>query len=185
VNPHRYILNRTWNAQHRGIVNFIMLNPSTADDVFDDATIRRCIGFAKRWGFSGLVVTNLFAFRATDPKDLRKLAATNPAYAVGDGNTDWIEQEAAKAEAVVCAWGNGGGLLGRDLWIANRLLENHDLLCIRRTKEGNPVHPVREPYTDAPEAFMYRRLAPKNGMESEELDFAGGSDGIPQGGARE
>jgi hypothetical protein len=52
MSNHRYVLRREWNQNVRGILNWIMLNPSTADDHFDDPTIRRCVGFAKRWGFS-------------------------------------------------------------------------------------------------------------------------------------
>jgi hypothetical protein len=154
---HRYILSRTWNVQKRGCVNFIMLNPSTADDVFDDATIRRCVGFAKRWGFSGLVVTNLFAFRATDPKDLERMAAVDPVRAIGEENDDTIQRCARHADAIVCAWGNGGSLHGRDLKVASSLLDEYDLRCIRKSKLGMPVHPVREAYTDAPIMFMYKR----------------------------
>ena len=143
-----------------GIVNFIMLNPSTADDVFDDATIRRCIGFAKRWGFSGLVVTNLFAYRATQPKDLKTLLATNGGFrlAIGEDNTAHLDREAKNAKAVVCAWGDNCDVLPhRDLDVV-AMLRNYDLFCIRRTKKGNPVHPCREPYTDSPEIF-YSKLA--------------------------
>ncbi len=140
-----------------GTVNFIMLNPSTADDVFDDATIRRCIGFAKRWGFSGLVVTNLFAFRATDPADLVALAMRDLVAARGGENDHHIQEQARDASAIVCAWGNGGGLRGEDLRVASSLLDSYDLLCIRRSKIGNPVHPVREAYTDAPIPFMCKR----------------------------
>jgi len=158
---HRYLLRREWNKQARDIVHFIMPNPSTADDVFDDPTIRRCIGFAKRWGFSGLVVTNLFAYRATDPADLIALAKKDPALAVGDHDGRSIEYWAEHSEITVAAWGNNvdaGPLRGRDLWIANRLLDHRDLYCIRRTKAGNPAHPVREPYTDEPVKFMYKRV---------------------------
>ena len=68
---YRYSLTRKWEAW-KGTVNFIMLNPSTADAQEDDPTIRRCIGFAKAWGYGGIVVTNLFAYRATNPKELKK-----------------------------------------------------------------------------------------------------------------
>jgi hypothetical protein len=155
---HRYILSRTWNTQKRGVVNFIMLNPSTADDVFDDATIRRCVGFAKRWGFSGLAVTNLFAFRATDSRELERLAGVDLVRAIGEENDDTIQRCARHSDAIVCAWGNRGSLRGRDLQVAGSLLDAHELLCIRRSKDGNPVHPVREAYTDGPIPFMYKRI---------------------------
>ena len=84
-------------------MNFIMLNPSTADDEFDDATIRRCVGFAKRWGFHGLVVTNLFAYRATKPSDLKALAARDLRLAIGERNEEHLRREADAAHSVVCA----------------------------------------------------------------------------------
>jgi hypothetical protein len=156
---HRYVLRRTWLGEG-GIVNFIMLNPSTADDFFDDATIRRCVGFAKRWGFSSLVVTNLFAYRATQPKDLMALVGHNAGLAIGDENDVHLDREAKGAKAIVCAWGDNCNnvLLHRDLDVISTLRER-DLLCIRRTKKGNPAHPVREAYTDGPELFYPRLIA--------------------------
>jgi hypothetical protein len=160
---HRYVLRRSWMG-NGGVVNFIMLNPSTADDVFDDATIRRCVGFAKRWGFSGLVVTNLFAYRATQPKDLKALLNTSGGWrlAIGDDNTAHLDREAKNAKTIVCAWGDNVDSLPeyathRDLDVI-QMLRVYDLYCIRRTKRGNPAHPVREPYKDAPELF-YSKLS--------------------------
>src|SRR6266478_2655415 len=106
MSNYRYVLRRNWLGSG-GLLNFVMLNPSTADDVFDDATIRRCVGFAKRWGFSSLVVTNLCAYRATQPNDLWALVNLENArhLAIGEGNTVHIEREAKMAHQVVCAWG--------------------------------------------------------------------------------
>ena len=114
---HRYVLRREWLGAG-GSVNFIMCNPSTADDQRDDATIRRCVGFAKLWGYTRLVVTNLYAFRATDPKDLRALATKDPDCAIGGReNAEHIQREAAGASAIICAWGDNGDavILHRDL----------------------------------------------------------------------
>jgi hypothetical protein len=151
-----------------GVVNFIMLNPSTADDVFDDATIRRCVGFAKRWGFSGLVVTNLFAYRATQPTDLIALLNTSGGWhlAVGEDNAAHIDREAKAAKAVVCAWGDNCDRMPeyashRDLDVIF-MLRFRDLFCIRHTAKGNPAHPVRERYTDAPILF-HSALIENNG----------------------
>jgi hypothetical protein len=129
-----------------------MCNPSTANDVFNDPTIRRCIGFAKVWGYSGLVVTNLFAFRATNPKDLRVFAAKDLPSAIGIDNDAHLGIEARSAETIVCAWGNNGTLRGRDIQVIG-MLSMYDLYCIRLSKDGNPVHPVREEYTRAPIKF--------------------------------
>jgi hypothetical protein len=70
---YRYALWRTWNALQPGVL-FVGLNPSTADATTDDPTIRRCIGFAKRWGYGGITMANVFAYRATDPREMTVLA---------------------------------------------------------------------------------------------------------------
>jgi hypothetical protein len=163
MTTHRYTLRRQWIGGD-GIVNFIMLSPSTADDVLDDATIRRCVGFGKRWGFNGLTVTNLFAYRAThlfayratQPKDLKALLNTIGGFhlAIGEDNTAHIDREAKRSKMVVCAWGDNCDVLPhRDLDVIQMLRFNRDLYCIRRTARGNPAHPVRERYTDAPVIF--------------------------------
>lgn len=147
-----------------GVVNFIMLNPSMADDTTDDATVRRCVGFAKRWGYCGLVVTNLFAYRATQPKDLKNLLMTNGGFmtAIGDDNTAHLDREAHMAHLVVCAWGDNVDTMPdyighRDLDVVS-MLRSRDLYCIRKTKAGNPAHPVREPYTYAPLRFYPKTI---------------------------
>jgi hypothetical protein len=157
---HRYVLTRNWGFTYPGkVLNWIMLNPSTADDVFDDATIRRCIGFSKRWGFDGMVVTNLCAYRATDPKGLARIWKDNRELAIGGAdNARHIQREAAQSHSVVCAWGDNCDLVfHRDLDVVSGL-RDRDLLCIRRTAKGNPAHPVRERYTDKPEVFFSRLL---------------------------
>ena len=156
-NRHRYTLRRSWLGDG-GIVNFIMLNPSTADDVFDDATIRRCVGFAKMWGFSKLTVTNLFAYRATDPNDLKRLLATDGGWrvAVGEDNTAHLDREARTSSLIVCAWGDNCEMANSHAQdkAMMRMLRQYDLYCIRKTARGNPAHPVRERYTDAPVLYL-------------------------------
>jgi hypothetical protein len=157
-NNHRYTLRRSWIG-NGGVVNFIMLNPSTADDQFDDATIRRCVGFAKRWGFCGIVVTNLFAYRATQPKDLKALLMTERGFRLGIGerSAEHLDREARMAHIVVCAWGDNVESMPEYIGRRDRdvmgMLNYRDLYCIRLSARGNPVHPVREPYTDAPVKF--------------------------------
>lgn len=102
---YRYELKRTWNppVEH---LTFVMLNPSTADASIDDPTIRRCIGFAKRDGWGGIVVWNLYALRATDPAELRR--HRDP---IGPYNDSHLSREflhiAREGRAVVAAWGAG------------------------------------------------------------------------------
>lgn len=148
TNNHRSLLVREWLG-NGGAVNWIMLNPSTADDVFDDPTIRKCIGFSKRWGFSRLVVTNLFTFRATDPKDLKRCADVDWARAVGLADGALIEQAKA-ATIIVAAWGNHGNLYGRAKDVVERVLPGRKFYCIGITKQGMPLHPVMAGYTNKP-----------------------------------
>ena len=96
---YRYRLWREWDRS-RAVVAFVMLNPSTADASRDDPTIRRCIGFARAWGFGGVEVANLFALRATDPRHLR--GVPDP---VGPRNARSLKLALAHASLVVVAWG--------------------------------------------------------------------------------
>lgn len=155
TNNHRLILRREWIGTGR-TVNWIMLNPSTADDVFDDPTIRKCIGFSKRWGFSRLVVTNLFTFRATDPKDLIACAKRDYARAVGWADRALIEQ-ANSSDLVVAAWGTYGDLHGRAGDVRHRVLPEQAFYCIGVTKSGMPLHPVMAAYTPAPVPYLWPR----------------------------
>jgi len=152
MTPHRTTLFREWIGTG-GRVNWIMLNPSTADDVFDDPTIRKCVGFSKHWGFSGLVVTNLFSFRATYPADLRAMVQVDYARAVGDNDRHLIEQAAA-ADLVVAAWGTHGNLAGRAHDVLCRVLPETTLYCISKTKGGFPLHPCMAKYTES--TVLYR-----------------------------
>ena len=108
---YRYTLYREWPMSEdcrEGYAMFIGLNPSTADETNDDATIRRCRGFAKSWGFSKMWMLNLFAFRATLPKDM--MSALDP---IGPENDRYL-QEYAERGFVVAAWGRSGEFMQRD-----------------------------------------------------------------------
>lgn len=129
---YRYDLLRRWGPG--AAVNFIGLNPSTADATLDDPTIRRCIGFAKTWGFDALWMTNLFALRATDPKVM--LAAEEP---FGSMNDVAIKTAAIRSELVVAAWGVHGAHLDADVNARATLRHLHHLGL---TKGGHPKHPL-------------------------------------------
>lgn len=127
---YRYELWRIWD-DNKPKVMFIMLNPSTADADANDPTIRRCIGYAKSWGYGGLYVGNLFGFRATNPKDLKRIA--NP---IGDDNKIHLEHMQSKCKLIVCAWGNGQGK-------PERIFKKFDNLnYIELCKDGTPKHPL-------------------------------------------
>lgn len=129
----RYTLNRTWGPGSR--VAFIGLNPSTADELEDDPTIRRCIGFAKSWGYGSLLMLNLFGLRSTDPKKL--YTVNNP---VGGANDFQIHRGFIRAQRIVAAWGVHGEYLGRGEEIRRQY---HDRLWhLGLTKGGYPKHPL-------------------------------------------
>lgn len=130
---YRYQLWRIWDTSTLPL-NVIGLNPSTADEAMDDPTIRRCIQFAKRWGYGGLLMTNLFAFRATDPKVMKQ--AVEP---VGAENDQWLKESAAGAGLILAAWGNHGTHLGRDRTVQKII---SGAMCFRLTKQGQPEHPL-------------------------------------------
>lgn len=131
---YRYTLWRIWTANPKRICMFIGLNPSTADELENDPTVRRCIGFAQREGCDALVMTNIFAFRATDPDDMK--ATESP---IGVHNNDWLVRCSRLASVVVAAWGVHGAYLGRAAEVAN-LIPN--LNCLGTTAEGHPRHPL-------------------------------------------
>ena len=132
---YRYRLTRTLQGKKKPLL-IIGLNPSTADATHNDPTIRRCIGFAERWGHSELVVTNLFSFRSTQPDGLKKTKAP-----VGPDTDEILQNEAAKAGTILAAWGVHGGLFNRNLEVL-KLLEDYPLFCLGITKAGHPRHPL-------------------------------------------
>ncbi len=131
---YRYGLTRTFFTG-TGTVLFIMLNPSTADAEMDDPTIRRCIGFARRWGFQELKVGNLFALRATDPRELKRVS--DP---IGPENDRYLMHMSGSADAVIAAWGAHGIYRNRSQHVLG-LLEG-TVECLGLTKQGYPRHPL-------------------------------------------
>lgn len=124
---------------------FIMLNPSTADGAQDDPTIRRCVGFASAFGYDRLEVLNLFAYRATNPKELLELNDSDDP--VGPSNRaafDHVLDGAFPVGTIICAWGCHGAHLGQDEtalgWIGDR-----KRFALGLTKDGHPKHPLYLP----------------------------------------
>lgn len=141
----RYALTREWGPRAPLVV--IGLNPSTATATEDDPTVRRCIGFARRWGMGGLVMLNIFAYRATDPRELRRV--TDP---VGVRNNDALRVLTAGVPHVLCAWGSHGAYRARGGFVAE-LLADRPLRCFGRTKGGHPRHPLYLRSDSQPEAY--------------------------------
>ena len=137
---YRYALTRSADGPHEPGAQsavFCMLNPSTADASVDDPTIRRCRGFAREWGCDGLFVVNLYALRATNPKDLWK--ADDP---VGPCNDSTLRGVAKNVRRIVCAWGTNAKpdrvRAALDLWACTPV----ELVCLGVTRAGHPRHPL-------------------------------------------
>ncbi len=122
----------------KNVCNFLMLNPSTADHEEDDPTIRRCMNFAKDWGYDWLVVTNLFAWRATDPKEL-----LSSCKSIGPQNDFFIRDTAAKADMILAAWGCDGDMIARSDHVIG-LLKAHGvpIHVLEVNRGGSPRHPL-------------------------------------------
>ena len=136
------------NKMKDGFVQFIGLNPSTADETKDDPTIRRCIGFAKSWGFGSLCMTNLFAWRSTDPSALSQKDDHGFIIdRIGPDNNRWLKEINMEASLSVAAWGAGGAILNRGGDVFKMLKNLHYL---KKTNAGFPAHPLYLPKTLTP-----------------------------------
>lgn len=144
---YRYSLSRTWDRSTPPVA-FIMLNPSTADAEHDDPTIRRCMGFARRWGAGGIRVVNLYAWRATKPADLKPI---NPLALVAEPmhygqplnqNDSAIISAAGDASRIVVAWGAWPGPWPHRTHRVADLLEGRHVEALALTKDGAPRHPL-------------------------------------------
>ena len=135
---YRYVLRRTWNNQLPAFM-FLMMNPSTADISVDDPTVARCQVFARKWGGGSLYVTNTFAYRATDQRDL--LAAPDP---VGPENDRHILATARRVTRIIVAYGQPHRALrqrGLDVCALLRL-NGHELHALKLNADGSPRHPL-------------------------------------------
>ena len=137
---YRYRLDRIWDE--RPACCFVMLNPSTADATEDDPTIRRCVGFARHLNSGRLIVVNLFAWRATDPKNLR-----NVADPIGPENNRYLRAAFDEADVTIAAWGTQGHFHARNRTVMNMLAGRG--FCLGLTAKGDPKHPLYLP-KDAP-----------------------------------
>jgi len=140
---YRYALWRVWDA-NLPVVLFIMLNPSTADANVDDPTIRRCIGFAKDWGFGAIEVRNLFSFRATNPDELKR--CDEP---IGPENDRHIIEAAEVAAKIVLAWGTKGTFMNRNQDVF-KMIAHHCPECLGLSAAGHPKHPLYIPANQKP-----------------------------------
>ncbi len=145
---YRYLLSRDWGEGGRLL--YILLNPSTATEERNDPTIERCERRARMLGFSGFAVANLFAFRATDPRELKR--ADDP---VGPGNDAVVMEAAAAAAAVLCGWGVHGAHLVRGPDLAARLRGAGIATAhLGLTRDGHPRHPLYVGYKCATQPWI-------------------------------
>lgn len=141
---YRYSLGRRWQVPGQAIatpapeVAFIMLNPSRADADCDDPTLRACLQFAQRWAYHSMVVVNLFGYCTAHPAELKKV--DDP---VGPENDHHLMAAVARSHKVVLAWGNEGGLKGRDRTVLNRIQAHAaKLTYLQLNRSGQPRHPL-------------------------------------------
>ena len=140
---YRYVLRRGLPEGPHDSIVFVMLNPSTADEIANDPTVERCVRRAEQWGYCELIVLNLFALRSTDPNALDY--ADDP---VGPDNDRFLEWYLGRADCVVAAWGVNGGLIRRDKHVRD-IMDSLGVLplCLGTTKAGHPRHPLYVPYS--------------------------------------
>ena len=146
---YRYSLSRDWEMGNKMIV-WIMLNPSIGDEKVLEQTTAGCMKRSQMWGFSGMIVVNLFALVATKPEILKKTPG-----AIGPLNDFMISttvSNVTEGDRIVAAWGSHGKHLGRDQEVLN-LLEGRDLYCLGVNKDGTPKHPLHVSHSTPPELW--------------------------------
>lgn len=146
---YRYQLTRTWDAGGKRAL-FIMLNPSTATEVQNDPTVERCERRARALGFGAFRVTNIFAWRDTDPRAMRAAAAP-----IGPANDATLLDSCAWADTIIAAWGTHGAHLDRGAQVAGLLARTgRPVHHLGLTKDGHPKHPLYIPYAQQPQPWL-------------------------------
>ena len=137
---HRYTLihrpNPLFSSSGERLLMWVGLNPSTADESQLDPTLTRILGYSVREGYDGFIMTNLFAWRATLPADMK--VAPDP---VGPDNDRWLLECARRCGKVVAAWGSHGSFLGRDAHVCS-LLNGIPMMRLTLNADGAPGHPL-------------------------------------------
>ena len=149
---YRYFLQITWDENKPALV-FLMLNPSTADEKANDSTVELCERRARKMGFGSVIILNLFAYRATEPSDMKKYI--NP---VGIDNDLVIEATVravvASGGSIICAWGNHGAHQDRAKRVVAKLKAmGADLMALKLNTNGHPAHPLYLKYEDQPKPW--------------------------------
>ena len=138
-----------------GTCVFMCLNPSTADETVNDATVRRCMSYASSWGYRYLILVNLYAYRATHIKDMLAQGLS----AVGPDNHEYLNRAMElgnkDTNMIVAAWGTNGNCFGGEDYISKQVLEHkYHINCLAITKHGHPHHPLRLSSNIKPELYL-------------------------------
>jgi hypothetical protein len=146
---YRYSLTRVWNEKVQKL-HFVMLNPSTATEIQNDPTVERCERRARTLNFGSFRVTNIFAWRDTDPKKMK--CAKDP---IGFRNNEAILDGAQWADCTIAAWGNHGTYMNRGLFVLGLLKKcSKPIFHLGISKAGQPKHPLYISYTTLPEKWL-------------------------------
>ena len=138
---HRYYLSRIWDDSHSKIL-FIGLNPSKADDVEDDNTVRRLITFSQSWGFGGFYIVNLYSFIATEPEDMIRwyyMRTNKMQRALFKQNMEYALRYARICSMTAFCWGAG---IPNEEASTRYIRTFRDAYCFGHTKDGHPKHPL-------------------------------------------
>jgi len=146
---YRYNLVRRWRDNSRHIL-FVGLNPSIADDNIDDPTTRRCIKFAKLWGYGSMELVNLFSYCATDPRDL--IHQPDP---IGPKNDSWIQKANSRSDITIACWGSFIYAQNRATQITNKIKKLH---CLRINRNYSPAHPLYLPLNLRPLPYIKQQI---------------------------
>jgi hypothetical protein len=147
---YRYSLWRYWDDSLL-VAAFVMLNPSTADEVDLDPTVRRCVGYARSWKCGGLIVGNIFALRSTDPKQLYRVE--DP---VGPSNDLFLRGLQEFVDITIFGWGTRGRLNGRGRAVDRLFGYREGVFCLGTTRWGEPIHPLYQRADLKPIRFEYK-----------------------------
>lgn len=147
-NKYRYVLRRTWNERISAI-GIVALNPSTADATADDPTVKKCVKLARFWGYGGIVLVNLFAWRATEKKEIKTIY--DP---IGPNNDKEIQKALNDVDDVLVAWGEYGAYLNRSTKVRAILKQlPKKYVCIKQNISGEPTHPLYQKDDSANQLF--------------------------------
>lgn len=128
---YRYALWRTWDEDKMKVM-FIGLNPSTANEFKDDPTVTRCISYAKQWGYGGIIMGNIFAYRTSSTDEMKR--AEDP---IGRENDAWLNRLSEQADIIVAMWGNLGDFRNRSAEVCDMF---PDLMCFSINATDQPHH---------------------------------------------